>query len=276
MECKNCAFSLNENDNFCNSCGAKVIRNRITMGHLWADFAEQFLNYDNRFLKTFFGIFRHPEVVIGSFISGTRKKYVNVLSYFALALTMSGIQIFIIRKFYPESLDLTFMMPNNVPQEDLDVNWVYDYLSIIALINLPIYGLIARLTFIRLKKFNYTEHLTIMTYIVAQFSITNALLLTPLVALFGLNFYIVGYVSNFILILFTAYCYKRLYPLSLGTTILRSFLFLGILLVTLLGFGILQFLYMVLEAGGFENYLETVRAQQGISYIASSAINWTS
>ncbi len=276
MECKNCAFSLNENDNFCNSCGAKVIRNRLSMGHLWSDFSEQFLNYDNRFLKTFFGIFRHPEVVIGSYVSGTRKKYVNVLSYFALALTLSGIQIFIIRKFYPESLDLSFMMPDNVPQADLDVNWVYDYLSIIALINLPIYGLIARLTFIGLKKYNYTEHLTIMTYIVAQFSITNVLLITPLVAVFGLNFYILGNISNFFLILFTAYSYKRLYPLSLGTAILRSFLFLGILMVFLLAIGILQFLYMVMEAGGFENYLETVKAQQGISYIASSAINWTS
>lgn len=277
MECKNCQASLSETDMFCHECGAKVIRNRLTIRNIWGDFCEQFLNYDNRFLKTYFGIFTKPQEIIGQYISGTRKKYVNVLSYFALALTLSGIQIFILRKFFPESLDLSTFMPDTVPKEDLDINWIYDYMSIFTLINIPIYGLIARLTFIGLKKFNYTEHLVIMTYLLAQFSITNSLVLTPLVAIFGFNFYIIGNISNMILMGFTAYCYKKLYPLTLGGTILRTFGFIGIAMIFIIIMGIVQVVMAIINAGGFQEYLLEVKAaQQGVSYIASSAMNWTS
>ena len=99
MDCKNCQNSLSQKDDYCNVCGAKVIRNRLTVKNLWADFAEQFLNYDNKFLKTYLALFKKPEDVIGSYINGTRKKYVNVISYFAIAVTLSGIQLFILRKF---------------------------------------------------------------------------------------------------------------------------------------------------------------------------------
>ncbi|MEM7086605.1 MAG: DUF3667 domain-containing protein [Bacteroidota bacterium] len=281
MDCKNCQFTLNEDDKFCNNCGAKVIRNRLTVKNLWGDFCEQFLNYDNRFLKTFFGIFTQPQEVIGAYINGTRKKYVNVLSYFAIALTFSGIQIFIIRKFFPESLDLSSFVPDSVPKESLDVNWVYDYLSIFALLNLPFYGLVGRLTFIGLKKFNYTEHLVIMTYLVAQFSITNTLVLTPLIAIFDLNFYIIGNIANLLLMAFTAYTYKKLYPLSLGGTILRTFGFFGILIGFFIILSVVQVAIAIISAGGFEEYLMEVREQQqklkeATSYIISSAINWTS
>ena len=277
MECKNCRESLEDADKFCHACGAKVIRNRLTIRNIWADFCEQFLNYDNRFLKTFVGVLTQPQVVIGEYLNGTRKKYVNVLSYFALAITLSGIQIFVIRKFFPEALDLSEFVPGNVPKESLEMDWVYDYMSIIALINLPVYGLIAKLTFIGLKKFNYTEHLVIMTYLVAQFSILNTVILTPLVAIFDLNFYIVGNISNLILMAFTAYSYKKLYPLTWGGTILRSFGFFGILIVLLIVIGLVQLGFAIMSAGSFEEYLLKVKEQQqGISYIASSVINWTS
>lgn len=276
MECKNCKISLEESDNYCNGCGAKVIRNRLAFRHLWADFAQQFLNYDNRFLKTYFGIFKHPEVVIGSYISGTRKKYVNVLSYFALAVTLSGAQLFVFRKFFPEAMDLSALVPANTPKESLDISWVYDYFSLIALINLPIYGLMARVSFIGLKKFNYTEHLTIMTYLVAQFSMTNVLVLTPIVVLTGANFFIVGNISNLILMIFTAHTYKRLYPLSTEGIILRSMWFAAILVILLIISSIIQFAVMVISAGGFEAFQEQLKTAEGVSYIASSAMNWTS
>ena len=89
MNCKNCNLLISDKDNFCNSCGAKVIRNRLTIKSLFEDFSEQFLNYDNKFLQTFLHLFTKPEVVIDGYINGTRKKYVNVISYFAIALTLA-------------------------------------------------------------------------------------------------------------------------------------------------------------------------------------------
>ncbi|MEM7185152.1 MAG: DUF3667 domain-containing protein [Bacteroidota bacterium] len=276
MKCKNCGAELFESDNFCKSCGAKVIRNRLTFKNLWADFAEQFLNYDNRFLITYLGLFKHPEKVIGSYISGTRKKYVNVLSYLALAITLSGIQIFILQKFYPEVFDLTSLVPESTPTDQTDVAWVYDYMTLMYIMSLPLYALVALVTFLGLKKFNYTEHLVIMTYILSHFSMTNAVILTPLVIFTDVNFYIAANLANVIMMVFTAVAYKRLYPLSTGGILLRSLLFIFVLVVTFILIGLIQFVFMVIEAGGFEEFVQKQKELQKISYVISSAMNWTS
>lgn len=274
MICKNCKKTLSQNDNYCNSCGAKVIRNRLTIKNLWADFVEQFFNYDNKFLKTYVTLFKKPEDVIGCYINGTRKKYVNVISYFALAVTLSGIQLFILRKFYPEVMDLSVLMPDNVPQDYGNFDWIYDYYSIITLINLPIYAFIAFLVFYTLKKLNFTEHLVTMTYIVAQFSMTNAVVITIL-GILGINFYIAGSLFNILLIIYTAISYKRLLKLSREGIILRTFLFIGIVCVALMIQGLVQ-AYFMFRDGTFEKILEAEKAKKGVSYIASSFINWTS
>lgn len=91
MQCQNCSTIITQNGNYCPNCGAKVIRNRITMRNLITDFSEEFLSFDNKFLKTFIDLFKKPEVVIGGYISGVRKKYVNAISYFAIALTITGL-----------------------------------------------------------------------------------------------------------------------------------------------------------------------------------------
>ena len=71
--CKNCESGLHYDVNYCSICGARVIRNRLTIRNLFGHFSEQFLNWDNKFLKTFIYLFKKPEDVIGSYISGTRK-----------------------------------------------------------------------------------------------------------------------------------------------------------------------------------------------------------
>ena len=68
MNCKNCDTLLKEQDDFCNSCGAKVIRNRLTVRNLFEHFSETFFNYDNKLLRTFTTLFTKPEVVIEGYI----------------------------------------------------------------------------------------------------------------------------------------------------------------------------------------------------------------
>ena len=79
MECKNCKGLISLSISYCPNCGAKIIKNRLTVKNLFGSFVAQFLNYDNKFLQTFISLFTKPEKVIGSYINGTRKKYVNVL-----------------------------------------------------------------------------------------------------------------------------------------------------------------------------------------------------
>ena len=99
MECKNCLLSLQENDNYCPDCGAKVIRNRLTLKNLFEHFSETFLNYDNTFIQTVVNLIKQPKDVIGNYISGTRKKYIDPISFLAICLTFSGFYLFILRNY---------------------------------------------------------------------------------------------------------------------------------------------------------------------------------
>jgi len=135
MLCKNCETNLNEKSDFCHLCGAKVIRNRLTLKNLLNDFSEQFLNYDNKFLLTFIHLFTKPEIVIDGYINGTRKKYVNVISYFAIALTITGLEYFIVRSFHPEFLDLSAISTKGTEAFTNNIlKFVQDYQSFVLML----------------------------------------------------------------------------------------------------------------------------------------------
>ncbi len=273
MNCKNCNTSLLPEASYCSSCGAKVIRNTLTLKNLFADFCQQFLNYDNKFLQTFIALFRYPEEVIDTYIHGTRKKYVNVLSYFTIAITISGIQLYILNKFFPEAMDLTTIKTAQSEKfSNAGLDFLKEYQSIIMMLYVPLYALLAQLVFLKIKRFNYTEHLVIFMYILAQMSVVGTVL-TIGTASFGIT---LGKSSLFIMplqIVYSAYCLKRLYKLSLTGIILRTLLFLGILLLLFIVFTIIFTIGLILYNGGWEEF---AKKQQEVSYIASSVMNWTS
>ncbi|MEN8799761.1 MAG: DUF3667 domain-containing protein, partial [Flavobacteriaceae bacterium] len=100
MECKNCQHTEAEAFDFCPSCGAKVIRNRLTLKNLSADIAERVFDIDNTFARTFMQLFSRPDHVIDSYIQGIRKRYLNPIGYFGIAITLSGILLLLMRRFF--------------------------------------------------------------------------------------------------------------------------------------------------------------------------------
>ncbi len=96
MNCKTCNSSLRSDFRYCPHCGAKVIKNRLTLQNVWQDLSFQVFNLDNTFLKTFRHMFSKPETVIESFVSGARKKYMNPISFFAIAITLSGLMFYVL------------------------------------------------------------------------------------------------------------------------------------------------------------------------------------
>jgi hypothetical protein len=177
MECKNCRTTLIPESNFCTACGGKIIRNRLTLKNLFEHFSETFLNYDNKFLQTFIKLFTKPEDVIDSYIDGTRKKYADVISYFAIALTITGIEWYILNTFFPNLVDMSSIAIEG--QEALankNMEFIQSYISIIMMLFVPFYALMSKIVFFNLKKYNYTEHLVIFMYIISQMSSVGALL----------------------------------------------------------------------------------------------------
>ena len=105
MNCKNCNTEITEKINYCPQCGARIIKNRLTPTILVNQLNEEVLSLDNKFLATFIDLFKRPERVIDGFIFGLRKRYLNVITYYAISLSLLGLQIFILKSFFPEFLD---------------------------------------------------------------------------------------------------------------------------------------------------------------------------
>ena len=275
MDCKNCGTTLISENKFCNTCGAKVIENRLTVGHLFEDFKEKFLDIDNTFLRTFISLFKRPDDVINGYIRGTRKKYVNVLNYIALAITISGLQFFILKKFFPDVMQFPENLSDGNQMGASIMNFILEYNSFIYIILIPFYGLLSKIVFKNIKKYNYVEHIVIMGYTMSHLSI--ALFIPGIIlSIFGFNYFDYNYIFAVVMILYNAYCFKKLYELSLKRMIVKTFVFFGIgllfyiLMIILFMIGLLTYLYLT---GGMEEFMKN---QKTTAYLVSSAINWTS
>ncbi|MCF7561441.1 DUF3667 domain-containing protein [Sabulilitoribacter multivorans] len=262
MNCRNCNTDLSPESEFCYSCGGKVIRNRLTLKNLFEHISETFFNYDNKLLRTFIKLFTKPEDVIGTYIDGVRKKYVNPISYFGLALTVSGLYLLVLNKFFPESIDFsTFTTPGAEDLQKKNVSFVQEYQSIVMMLYVPLYAIMARVSFVGLNKFNYTELVVVFLYIQAQLSIFTGIT-GVIVAVFGVSQGVFSMVSIPLMIMYSAFCLKRLYQLNFLNIILRTLLFLVVLAIVFIIVTIAFVVIMYLN-GDMEQMIEAQRAARG-------------
>ncbi len=233
MNCKNCNEPLDLQINYCSVCGAKNIRNRLTMKNIASDINEQFLNIDNKFLKTFIHLLTKPEVVINGFIDGTRKKYVNVIQYFAISLTIVGIQVFIMNTFFKEAMELDPNMfgpianPENQehnPLKDLKYEDYNNYQSLIYVFSIPFSAISTYLAYLIIgeRRFNFTEHIVLNLYYSAEVIIINAIILTALLAL-GVDFMLLSLLTTLFIFIYFFFVLKRVFNATFMET-LASFL----------------------------------------------------
>ncbi|PVW16398.1 DUF3667 domain-containing protein [Marixanthomonas spongiae] len=279
MKCKNCRQTLALATNYCNECGAKVITTRLTLRYLLTEMYRSFFSIDsNKPLRTFIDLFTKPEAVIDGYINGVRKKYIHAFGYFTIAVTFSSAFYFIFLKFFPETLDGMLMFQHNdATQMELGrtiFRGVFEYQTFMFFALVPVLALLSWIVFLNKKKYNYAEHLIINLYCYSQASIIS-------IALFFLTFWhqtlfgLLSMVSLLIQIGYFAYALKRIFNLSAGQLFLKTLYFFALLIPLYIIFSILAFGIM-LASGSFDGVIEAEKARQGISYTASSAMNWTS
>ena len=242
MECKNCSLVLKTDYSYCPKCGAKIILNRITLKNLFNEFTESFLNVDNTFLKTFLTLFKKPEDVIDGYINGVRKKYVNPLNYLALSIILSSLLFWILKNGYGIKLIETKTNNSGINVPDLD--FLMDYQALTTYLFLPIFALMTLITFLDIKKYNYAEHLVVNAYVVAQYSIIQFLICIPLLGMFDINYTNFNFYYLIFVVLYLYYCLKKIYKITILSTLTRAFLFSFQFILLFIMFGFLFAIYM--------------------------------
>ncbi|HMB64161.1 MAG TPA: DUF3667 domain-containing protein [Eudoraea sp.] len=238
MECKNCGYFLYKDHHYCPQCGARIICNRITLKHLWHDFAQRYFDLDNTFIRTFVHLFTRPEAVNDGYIRGVRRRYLNPVSYMGISVALSGILFFVLRKYYIDRIDLDVFnsgLPPGTSQKIMAAT--LDFSSFIFLLFIPVISVAGWLTFNRMK-YNFPEFIIVGVYTLAHYNIfvfpiaLGILITTP-------ERYI-SFALMFLLIMltYTVYSLRRLNAIKLWNGLLRSFAFVLVFLVGYLGISV--------------------------------------
>lgn len=263
--CKNCQNILKEENNYCSSCGAKVIRKRIQIKRILAEFFENAFGWDNKFFQTSLKLITDPSVVLGGFINGTRKKFMNPISYLAILTAISLLvytqspdrfehmyeniisqQSYEFGESIGKSMSNDTMISSIDTTEDLAIKKerkdkikdkfmnkfmgsymksMLKYYNLISFLSIPFVAFLSFLVF--RKPYNYGEHIVINAYLQGFFT---------LVSLFFFLF--IPSLLNFSLLLMFIY-YIYVFHRFLRKTYLQSFLsvlkfFLIILIIIIL------------------------------------------
>ncbi|CAM1372028.1 DUF3667 domain-containing protein [Tenacibaculum xiamenense] len=274
MNCKNCNHTLEEDDLFCEKCGAKVIKERITFRFLIMELFAM-LGIDSLFFRTLKGMVIKPEVVLNEYLGGVRKKYVNPFAYLAVGAAASLVLFnifqgsfsqmqYAINKTQIEKLkvsankDLSAIkdlnseefkkLSNEKAQAkahlkflDLYLSYFLKFFNLITFLSLPIYALISKWTF--RKPHNYGEHIIINSFLSG-----TTMFFTGIIFLFtvfinpSLFFY-----SMIVSVLYYLYSFKRLYELNIKQAIVKLLRFFVMLFVVFVVSMIIIFVLTVLS-----------------------------
>ncbi len=177
MYCKNCDNTLRTDYRYCPDCGAIVVKKRITNKSLFHDVLERYFNLDNTLLKTLWHMIIKPEDVCGGYILGVRKKYLNPVSMLAIALTLSGFILFLMKKLAWSSIDFSKISYAKTSSSGAGTEKIMastmEYSSLLFLFYIPILAFASYLFFNK-KNYNFAEHSVTAIYALTSFGIFSA------------------------------------------------------------------------------------------------------
>jgi hypothetical protein len=245
MTCKNCDARLRTDYLYCPACGAKVIRNRITIKNLWTDFLERYFNLDNTFIRTVLHLTTTPEVVIEGYLQGIRRKYLNPISYMGIAITLSGLIVFLMVK---SGDAINFNMINNgvtTKYQEKLMDFILDYQALIFLLYVPMMTIAGWLCFDQ-KRYNFAERTIIFMYSLGHYSIIIFLPSILLLLFIPEQYVNFSLIAMPLMMAYTTYVIVRISKSRGVKLIVRLLLFYFILLILYFAFSIALPLFLLL------------------------------
>lgn len=273
MECKNCKNPLSDMVFYCEKCGAKVIRNRLSLKNLFSFIIESYFNIDNSFLRTVITLFSDPRDVIHGYITGLRKKYMNPIAFMTIAITLSGFIILVMQQKMGY-IDLNIFNSGSNQEGVQNFNqkvmaFTNEYYSLLFLLFVPVFAFAGWLTFNK-NGYNLTEYTVVITYAQAQYSLLTFPFSLAILYFYPESYMMSSLVFSFFMVALIIYIIQMLNRYDWGSFIARVIAFLGLLIIGYIG--IIIFLYILLFATG----TITLEDIKNMNQATSSAINWAS
>ena len=230
MNCKNCEKPLQQDDKFCSLCGAQVVAEKLTDAQVVREFSERYLSFDNKFLSTFKTLFTHPEWVVNGYLNGLRVRYVNPITYLIIAVTLSGLNVYLTKNGYFGDIDYAGMGGNQKTPIDMKeyMNSIYDFNSVIIFMAIPMLAFISKIVFYNFKQVNFAEHNLIYFYTYSQTSILNVLFL-PLVLLLKIEYLHYALFTFVLMIGYHFFALQRIFNLTVKKMVYKTLLFIPII-----------------------------------------------
>lgn len=232
MECKNCQQTLQPSHAYCFQCGGMVVKNRITFKSLFSELLDRYFSLDSKLVRTWKALFTKPEEVVNGYIHGARNKYMPPLSFYILAIAVSGFYTFLLKKGVLgdyQSMMQSFQNPDDQFNMNEWMNQIMDYQNLMFFAFLPFMALISKILFYNQSDWNFAEHTIVYAYTYAQCNFL-ILLAIPILWIFPDGLIMYTYLSVPLYILLHAYFLKRIFQLTLKQIFIKTLLFIPLLL----------------------------------------------
>lgn len=256
MNCKNCNDPLEENAMFCDNCGAKVIKQRITLRFLLGELFAV-MGLESIYIATLKKMCTSPQEVLNEYLTGVRKRYVNPFAFLAVGAGLSLITFNFFSDEFKQmqsNADTTQTIElrelankdlstiKNISAEELIalkkkqdsakfglkfqegyLNFILKYFNLMAFLLLPFYAVVSKWTY--RKPHNFGEHIVMNAYLqgftmyISVIAFFISLVTHPIVYLSSTVLYIVYYL----------FAFGKLYHHSFWKSILKLLRFIIVL-----------------------------------------------
>lgn len=180
--CKSCDSAILESHQYCPQCGAKVIRERLTIRRMLHDLLKLLTNLESPFVKTTSTLVASPKNITIGYIDGKRKVITSPIRNAIIAITVYGVFKFLTNDIFKVTVGSNavedfftgvFKGLTDDPvknESSIDMGQVENIKLFLAKYNqftnflvVPFLALMCSM-FYKSSKYNYAEHFSISLY----------------------------------------------------------------------------------------------------------------